>query len=499
MKIIKTHEIAPEDLDSQERDWIYNGYDACVTAEVLEVLLPQLDNCTTSTYQFSRSLQAPVLEMRLRGIRVDKARKDYVIEQYAHRIDQLERQLERIVAEGCGFFGFQWRSNKDLKHLFYDLLGIPPIKKMGKPTVDRTALERLDAYFIARPIVSHMIAMRDLAKKVSVLKTEIDKDGRIRTSYNIAGTETGRFSSSFSEFGTGSNLQNIEELLRSVFIADRGYKMAYIDAQQIQSRIVGAIEWNLFGDSRYLDACESGDLHTAVAKICWPHLPWTGDLAHDHALAEQPYYRHYSRRFMCKKLGHGTNFDGKPPHMAQQTRMDVETVTDFRQKYFIAFPGHPLWHQWTRCKIYESGVITSLTGRRRQFWGRRDSDDTVRQALAYSPQADEAYIVNSGMLQVWRKLPSVQLLMQGHDAIVVQYPEEQEDEVIPKILEQLKCPVDIGRGRTLLCPYDCSVGWNWGKVSKDNPDGLQAYRACDQRKREAETNVLDRVVRRTHR
>lgn len=498
MKIIQTATVTPDDLDAQEKDWVYNGLDACVTAEVLDVLLPQLDNTTGATYAFSRSLQAPVLEMRLRGIRIDKGRKDYVIDQYAERIDQLERQLERIVAEGCGFFGFNWRSPKDLIELFYEILGIPAIRKRGRPTVDRTALERLDAYFIARPIVSHIIAMRDLAKKVSVLKTEIDRDGRIRTSYNIAGTETGRFSSSFSEFGTGSNLQNIEELLRSVFISDRGYKMAYIDAQQIQSRIVGAIEWNLFGDGRYLDACESGDLHTAVAKICWPHLPWTGQLAHDQELAEQPYYRHYSRRSMCKKLGHGTNFDGKPPHMAQQTRMDVETVTDFRQKYFIAFPGHLRWHEWTRREIYETGVITSLTGRRRQFWGRRDSDDTVRQALAYSPQADEAYIVNSGMLQVWRNLPSVQLLMQGHDAIVVQYPEEEEDEIIPKILEQLKHPIDIGRGRSLLVPYDCQVGYNWGKVSKDNPDGLKAYQSNDQRKRQEEVGVLDRKFRRTY-
>jgi len=61
----------------------------------------------------------------------------------------------------------------------------------------------------------------DLQKKIDILKTEIDKDGRIRTSYNIAGTNTGRLSSSFSEFGTGTNLQNIEESLRSMFVADR--------------------------------------------------------------------------------------------------------------------------------------------------------------------------------------------------------------------------------------------------------------------------------------
>jgi DNA polymerase I-like protein with 3'-5' exonuclease and polymerase domains len=49
----------------------------------------------------------------------------------------------------------------------------------------------------------------------------------MRTSYNIAGTRTGRLSSSFSEFGaSGTNFQNIEERLREIFVADPGHKLA---------------------------------------------------------------------------------------------------------------------------------------------------------------------------------------------------------------------------------------------------------------------------------
>jgi len=73
--------------------------------------------------------------------------------------------------------------------------------------------------------------MREIQKKIDFLKTGVDPDGRIRTSYNIPGTNTGRFSSSYSEFGTGGNLQNVEESLRSVFIADWGWKFAKFDAK----------------------------------------------------------------------------------------------------------------------------------------------------------------------------------------------------------------------------------------------------------------------------
>jgi len=335
--------------------------------------------------------------------------------------------------------------------------------------------------------------MRELGKKISTLKTGIDPDGRIRTSYNIAGTNTGRMSSSSSEFGTGSNLQNIEELLRSVLIADPGMKMGYCDAKQIQSRIVGAIEWNLFRDGRYLDACESSDLHTTVAKLCWPALGWSGDVKGDKVLAEQPYYRHFSRRFMCKKIGHGTNFRGKPFTISQQAHVDIEMIQEFQPVYFRAFPAHQEWHLWVENEIRQTGIIHSITGRRRQFWGRRNADETVREAIAYDPQASESYIVNNGMLQVWLQR-DCELLMQNHDAIVFQYPEEKEDEVIPKVLAQLRYPVPLEGGRELDVPYDCKTGWNFGVYdAKTNVDGLKEYQpGADKRKRSEEVHILDR-------
>jgi len=165
MRIINTAITKPEDLVNQwERDQIYNGLDTCVTAEVLDVLLPQLDNHTAATYNFSKALQAPALEMRLRGVRIDLARKAEVINEFHDKIETLERNLERIVLEGVGLPHFNWRSNPDLHTLFYDRLGIPVIRKQGRPTVNREALERMEAYTVANPIVAHMVAMRDLAK-----------------------------------------------------------------------------------------------------------------------------------------------------------------------------------------------------------------------------------------------------------------------------------------------------------------------------------------------
>lgn len=496
MKIIKTHLVRPEDTKPHEKSYIYNGLDACITAEVLEALLPQLDEHTGPTYAFSRALQGPCLEMRLRGVRLDARRKAEAIEELFEKLEHLETNVNRLVEEGVGQYGFNWKSPAQLQELFYDRLGIPPMRKFGKVTVNREALEKLDQYITARPIVRHLTAMRDLWSKIKVLKTPGDPDGRIRTSYNIAGTSTGRFSSSSTEFGTGGNLQNIEESLRSMFIADRGMKMAKCDAKSGESYVVGAIIWNLFKDAKYLDACESGDPHTATARIVWPDLGWTGSIARDKTIAERPYYRHHSYRFMCKKLGHGTNYKGKPAQLAIEAKVEQDLVEDFQPKYFKAYPGILRWHATYEKYLEIDGFLITLTGRKRYFFGRRDSPETLREAMAYDPQGSLADIVNTGMLQVWRAR-DVTLYMHDHDAITVQYPEEMEDEIIPKLMKQLSVTVPLKHGRSMTIPYDCQVGWNKGHHDeKTNPDGLRDYIPGDgQRQRTKEVGILDRPLR----
>ena len=45
----------------------------------------------------------------------------------------------------------------------------------------------------------------------------------------------------------------------------------------VRSRGLG----DVYKRQKFLDACESGDPHTAVARIMWPNLSWTGDLKRD--------------------------------------------------------------------------------------------------------------------------------------------------------------------------------------------------------------------------
>ncbi len=516
-RIIQNADIVSNDQFShQDTEWIYNGLDCTVTLEILEELLKQVDPIAQRTYDFSRALQAPVMEMSMRGLLVNQRRRGEVLAKFRGQMEFLSANLQRIVREGVGLDNFNWNSPAQLGHLFYDVLRIPPITKRNAngamvPTTDREALEKLaQRYIIAEPICSHMLALRDLEKKRQLLETEIDKDGRFRTSLNIAGTTTGRLASSISDFGTGGNLQNIDRDLRSVFMADPGWKFCNLDLEQGDSRNVGAICWDLFHASHgpafagsYLDACESGDLHTLVATAAYPEVSWTDDKKANRALADQVFYRNLSRRDLSKKLGHGSNYLGQPATMARHAHITSKAAEAFQRNYFGRFECIPEWHKHVKQELVDKGYLITHFGRRRFFFGRAEDGSTQREAVAYEPQSMTSDEIDTGILQIWRA-NRVHLLIQVHDSILVQYREEEEDTIVPWLLSTLRVPLVLSGGREFCVPTEAKVGFNWGDVvywSKDdckhglctveqigtvreNPDGLIKWKGQDPRKRQ---------------
>lgn len=496
-QIINTAELTPQSaLSADESHWVYNGLDCCVTADVFQNIHPHLDPTSSTIYDFSRDLQAPVLEMMMRGLLVNQRKKHEVLRDMREKVMMLEANLTTLIEEGIGVKNINWRSPTQLNNLLYDVMGLPEVKKRNANgvftrTSNREAIEKLSINFIAEPICNHLLLLRDLGKSIGFLETGIDPDGRMRSNLNIAGTNTGRFASSASDFGTGTNLQNVTSSLRSVFVADPGMKFANLDLEQADSRNVGALCWNTFVDhpdwnerlaGAYLDACEGGDLHTTVCKMASPNLGW-GDGRTDREIADQKAYRNKSYRDNSKVLGHGSNYLGTPITMAKHSKLPISLVKDFQINYFAAFPCIPAWHQTIFYALEHFAHLTTPFSRRRFFFGRPKDAATRREAVAYQPQSMTADEINQGILRLWRA-NKVQLLMQVHDSILFQYPEEQENEIIPWALKTLKTHLTLKKGRNFVVPTEAMTGWNWGYHSDDNPDGLKKWKGEDNRVRQ---------------
>jgi DNA polymerase I-like protein with 3'-5' exonuclease and polymerase domains len=364
---------------------------------------------------------------------------------------------------------------------------------------------------LAQPFVSLILTLRDCDKQLAILRTPLDPDGRMRCSYNVAGTKWDRWSSSKNPFGRGTNLQNVSPTMRRMFCADDGWRLVSTDLERAESYVVAGMVWQVTGDRAYLDANLSSDLHVQVCRMAWPEMPWNGDPTHDLALAQTPYPNLggvLTYRDVAKRLGHGSNYGGSAYGISQAVGIPVWVVAEFQVRYFNAFPAIRTWHKWVREQLLAFQFLDTPLGRRNYFFDRPNEDSTVREAIAFVPQATVAKVLNQILYRCWERsllwkgLPTddqcalpIQLLLQNHDAFLFQTPETVS---LPYIIEQVnsefqatKIPfTHAGERLDLTIPGEFVTGWNWAKTDDDklhfsdgNPDGLSKWKGSDRRVR----------------
>lgn len=497
----------------------YNGLDCCLTFEIWESEFSDMESVKHSeqaklVYGFERAMQGPSFTMSRRGVLVDKTWRGIVRSGLERELGVCDSRFQRL-AEGVWdkpyedrnkvgkksegtltTFSLNYNSPDQLKQFFYEALQIAPRYTLDKGdmkvTTNREALEWIDENSKYGGIFArYIMKMRDLGKKIGVLKKKLSPDGRMRCSWNVAGTETGRWSSSEDPFGDGDNLQNWTKKMRRCVVADPGYKMFSIDYSQAESFVTGGVAFRDGRDKSYLTACRSGDLHTAVTRQIWTDLPWTGDPLQDRQIAEQPYYFGLSYREVEKKLGHGTNYLGGAPHLAKITRTDKESILNFQTNYFAKFPGIKSYHMRQIARVQMERAVQTTFGRYRTFFGHPQDSGTHRKAVAFEPQSTVGDMLNLAMWLVWYELdewgPSkgpLQLLLQVHDNIVFQVPDHPEDPdneakqraIVDRVLELLRVELFFG-SEVIVVPADVECGWNWSpvKIDKANVDGLASW------------------------
>lgn len=463
----------------ENQEIIYNSLDTMQTMALKEIfdegLMP---DWAQPGIKYSELMLGPILTMMRRGVQIDVERRDQLIAKLEVERQKLEGFFDHIC---LSLFDttVNYNSTPQLKVLFYTFLGIPEITKSKKGEVkvgtDRETLEKISSTYPRGAAFANLIlGIRDLEKQIEFLSKRLSPTNRFHASFNIAGTETFRLSSSEHPFRIGSNLQNIPKEARSCFVADPGYTLFYSDQQGAEARIVAYLS----GDENYIAAVEGGDSHTMVASMVFGFPP-------DRELAEREYYRGYSYRDITKKGAHGSNYYGKPFTLAQQMKVETVVAEQFQAQYFKRFPGISNWHAWVAKQLQTKGYMVTPFGLRRTFWGRRWDDATLRTAIAFVPQHCVGVLMNVGIYNLWERFEGkpdgdVQILLNLHDAVLGQVRTDKMDELLPQILECLRFPFPVedihGKTREVLIPFDVEVGHNWNKEGPTNPGGLKKWR-----------------------
>lgn len=396
-------------------------------AALYEKMLPRLRETEVEELYFKVELPLcrVLAEMELAGFRVDARMLQSFGEKLSAAIAALEEKI-------CSYAGpFNINSPKQLGEVLFEKLGLPAYKKTK--TGYSTNAEVLDKLRGQHPIVGEVLEYRQYTKLKSTyvdgLLKVIGPDGRVRTSFQMTVTATGRLSS------TEPNLQNIPtrtELgseLRRMFSADEGMVLVDADYSQIELRLLAHIS----GDEAMQAAFRSGeDFHTVTAA---------------HVFGVEIDEVTPAMRRAAKAVNFGIVYGISAFSLSQDLYVTVAEAKAYMDAYFARFVGVKQYMEDVVEQAKVNGYVETLMHRRRDLPEIRATNHNMRAfgervALNMPVQGTAADIIKLAMVRVSERLKAeglaARLIMQVHDELIVECPKGEVETVTRLLTEEME-------------------------------------------------------------
>jgi DNA polymerase I len=375
------------------------------------------DKMTAFYETIERPLVPVVAAMEDAGIKVDRAALAELSRDFAGRIAAIEAAIFRAVGHD-----FNIGSTKQLGDVLFEKLGLPGGKK-GKTGAYGTDASILEELAPLNEVPRLVLEWRQLTKLKSTyadaLAEQIDGEtGRVHTSYALAATATGRFSS------TEPNLQNIpvrtEEgrRIRRAFVAEPGHLLLSADYSQIELRLAAHV-----ADIPELrQAFRDGlDIHALTASQVFG-VPLA---------AMDPLTR---RR--AKAINFGIIYGISAFGLGQQIGVPQAEAAEYIRAYFARFPAIRAYMERVKSDCRSAGYVETIFGRKCFILGIRDAHPghraaAERQAINAPLQGSAADIIRRAMARIPPALSEAKLagrmLLQVHDELLFEVPEAEVD------------------------------------------------------------------------
>ena len=456
--------------DTQE--FIYNCRDCAVTREIFPVIRKEsFEIGTNNNYEISMYVMPSLIEMELRGVKVDIEEKANLAQYFARMgLDHEERI--KILAEDRTI---NLNSSPQVIKLLYAKLGCIPVlnRKTKTLSADKDALNILlkkhhDPSSTTHQVLKNLSEYRRYSKLAQTYTSlETDQDGRVHTSYGFVSTF--RLSSSESSLGGGGNLQNIPKRgegieVRKLFIPDKDMILIAADLSQAEAR---EVVWNAQDTALIKLFLEGWDVHWEKTKRIFSFSP---DLELDKSKLISDIYTQEAHpmsfyRELGKTVVHASNY-GMGAGMLQLIliRQGVWLEERLCKKLLEADrKANPLtarWQEDTREQINATRTLTTPMGDTRVFRGRLNNA-LYNSAIAFIPQSTVGRILEIATQKITDDLNEyLNILLNVHDELIVQTREKDVDWLIPEMKRRLEIPHEV-KGRELIIPTDIKLGYNW--------------------------------------
>lgn len=422
----------------------YAAEDAEVTLRLYHALMSR---CKDKDRELFFSLEMPMLSvlytMELNGVLLDCRELDKQNQALKAELSDIEHQI--YVSAGTSF---NVASPKQLAKVLFEDLKIPYPKKAkdGKYSTNEEILEAIAPNY---DIANLVLRYRELAKLISTYTEKLPslispKTGRIHTSFNQAGTVTGRLSSS------DPNLQNIPartnegKLIRKAFVAPEGYRLIAADYSQIELRLIA----HLSEDPVLKDAFIKGlDVHRATAS---------------EVLGKPIEAVSAQERSQAKATNFGLMYGMGAFGLTRQTGMSNSEAKVYIERYFNRYPKIKSFMEQVKTFAHQNGYVKTIDGRRITIANISSSNTMMvkaaeRACINAPMQGSAADIIKKAMIQLhqWIKtLPDnrVRMTVQVHDELLFEVRDDFAQEaktVIERIMSEaaaLSVPLTVGVG-----------------------------------------------------
>ena len=435
----------------------YAGDDAVIPLRLQLDLEEELNErkATRLFNEIEMPLVQVLAEMEMAGIRLDV---DYLA-QMSEELSQRLGLIETRIFDSVGV-EFNLNSPQQLSGALFERLELTPPDRTQRTSSGyySTAAVTLEAMKGDHPVVDWVLEYRELSKLkntyVDALPLQVNPStGRVHTSYNQAGSVTGRIASS------DPNLQNIPirtELgrrVRRAFIAEPGNTLLSVDYSQVELRIVA----HMSNDETMLAAFRAGhDIHAATAAAIY-------EVPIDQVSKEQ--------RNRAKGVNFGLIYGMSSFGLSRYMDITLAEAENFVNAYFEQFPGVKKYLDGMKAQAAEKGYVETLLGRRRYFLGlktqtnRNIRNREEREAINAPIQGTAADIMKIAMLRVPGAVKqaglSAKMLLQVHDELVLECPIEElkpTANLVSRVMQAaypLKIPLQT----------DARSGPNWNDMS----------------------------------
>ncbi len=382
-------------------------------------------------FKLYREMDFPIVSvlnsMQNKGVKISNKKIETVSKYINTEIADYKDKIYKITNKE-----FNLNSPKQLATILFDEMQLPVIKKTpkGAPSTDGSVLEELSKeYELPKYILKYREYEKIRSTYIEGLKNEISDQNRIHTTYNLFGTATGRLSSEKPNLQNIPNKTDIGQKIREFFVSDNNHKFVISDYSQIELRVLA----HLSSDKNMIEILSSSqsDIHSETASRIF-------DVSIDLVSKDM--------RRKAKEVNFGLIYGMESFGLSKSLNISKNESQELIDAYFSQFPKIKGFLDTIVVDAENVGFTKTLYGRKRNIKELSSTNFQLkamgkRIAMNAPIQGTAADIMKIAMLKVQSKIneiDSTNLLLQIHDEVIVQTPDESIEKVMNIVKNEME-------------------------------------------------------------